>query len=83
MTSEMIQERIETLNAQPRVDSALPAIGRNRKVYTVPEIQDILDIGQNTAYTLVRRKLFHSVQIGDHIRISKKSFDRWLKQNIA
>lgn len=51
-----------------------------KRVYRVYEIQEILGIGQNTAYTLVRRKEFRSVQIGDHIRISKKSFDRWLEQ---
>ena len=51
-----------------------------KRVYRVYEIQEILGIGQRTAYTLVKRNLFHSVNIGDHIRISKKSFDRWLEQ---
>lgn len=54
-----------------------------KRVYRVYEIQEILGIGQNTAYTLVRKKLFRSVQIGDHIRVSKKSFDHWLEQMTA
>lgn len=48
-----------------------------KRVYHVYEIQDILGIGQNTAYRLVRQGLFRSVRVGDHIRISKKSFDKW------
>lgn len=49
-----------------------------KRVYRVYEIQEILGIGERTAYTLVSRNYFRSVRIGDHIRISKKSFDRWL-----
>lgn len=48
-----------------------------KRVYHVYEIQEILGIGQNTTYRLVRQRLFRSVRIGDHIRISKKSFDKW------
>lgn len=49
-----------------------------KRTYTVDEIQDILDISRTTAYSLVKRNLFHSVRIGGHIRISKNSFDAWL-----
>lgn len=49
-----------------------------KRVYTVDEIQDILGISKTTAYALVKQQLFHSVQIGGHYRISKKSFDKWL-----
>ena len=31
-----------------------------------------------TAYNLVKQGVFHSVRVGGHIRISKKSFDDWL-----
>ena len=47
---------------------------------TVDEIQDILGISRPTAYNLVKKGLFHSVRVGGHIRISKKSFDEWLDQ---
>lgn len=46
--------------------------------YTVDEIQDILGISRPTAYNLVKQGVFHSVRVGGHIRISKKSFDDWL-----
>ena len=54
-----------------------------KRVYKVFEIQEMLGIGQNTAYVLVRKGLFRTVKIGDHIRISKKSFDEWLSRQIA
>lgn len=50
----------------------------SKRVYTVPEIQDILGISRPTAYTLVKKNCFRSVRIGGQIRISKKSFDEWL-----
>ena len=49
-----------------------------KRVYTVDEIIDILGIGKNAAYNLVSSGVFHSVKIGGHYRISKKSFDQWL-----
>ena len=35
-------------------------------------------ISRPTAYNLVKQGVFHSVRVGGHIRISKKSFDDWL-----
>ena len=52
-----------------------------KRAYTVTEIQDILGIGKNTAYALVKSKVFSSVRIGGSIRISKRSFDEWLDKN--
>ena len=49
-----------------------------KRTYTVDEIQDILSISRPTAYNLVKKNVFHSVRVGGHIRISKKSFDDWL-----
>ncbi len=51
-----------------------------KRVYTVDEIQDILSIGRNAAYELVKSGQFLTVRIGGSIRISKKSFDTWLDQ---
>lgn len=50
-----------------------------KRVYTVEEIMDILDIGKNAAYSLVNSGVFHYVKVGGHYRISKKSFDNWLE----
>ncbi len=49
-----------------------------KRVYTINEIMSILDIGKNTAYSLVDSGAFHYVKVGGHYRISKKSFDKWL-----
>ena len=50
-----------------------------KRVYTVEEIMNILDIGKNAAYALVNSGVFHYVKVGGHYRISKKSFDNWLE----
>ena len=49
-----------------------------KRTYTVDDIMEILNIGRNTAYTLIKRNLFRSMKIGTQIRISKASFDNWL-----
>ena len=48
------------------------------RALTVEEIQDILGVSKTSAYNLVKSNVFHSVKIGDHYRISRKSFDKWL-----
>ena len=50
----------------------------NRRVYKPDDIRDILSIGKNTVYDLIKSNQFHYVKIGDQYRISKKSFDKWL-----
>lgn len=63
--------------------SAPESVPKEKRTYTVEEIQNILGISQPTAYGLVRRNLFHSVKVGRNIRISKKSFDEWLDQEMS
>ena len=72
---EDMAARIDALNATPVTPVACPV---EKKTYTVTEIQDILGISPSTAYALIKRKEFHSVSVGRHIRISKPSFDAWL-----
>jgi excisionase family DNA binding protein len=55
---------------------------REKRTYTVEEIQDILEISKSTAYALVKNEEFKSIHVGRHIRISKKSFDEWLDNQI-
>lgn len=50
-----------------------------KRVYTVEEIMNILNISKNAAYTLVNSGVFRYVKIGGHYRVSKKSFDNWLE----
>lgn len=60
----------------------MPSIPYEKRIYTVDEIQDILGIGRNSAYNLVKSGVFHSVRIGGNIRISKKSFAEWLDKQM-
>ena len=52
-----------------------------KRAYTVEEIMEMLVIGKNTAYSLIKSGAFKIVKIGNHYRISKKSFDDWLDKS--
>ena len=75
---QILRGRIEALNRA----NAPEAIQSGKRTYTVDEIQDILSISRPTAYNLVKSNVFRSVRVGGHIRISKKSFDEWLDQQL-
>lgn len=81
-TELMIQKRIAILNQMKSVDWVSPPLQFEKRTYTVDEIQDILSISRTSAYNLVKKKVFHSVRIGGCIRISKKSFDTWLDNQL-
>lgn len=49
------------------------------RTYRVKDIARILGISTNAAYNLIPENLFKSVRIGNAIRISKQSFDKWLE----
>ena len=70
----MFEDKIAEMNSA--VVNSQPQ--NEKRTYTVDEIQDILGIGRNSAYTLAKSGAFRSVRIGGNIRISKKSFDEWL-----
>lgn len=74
----MFEEKIAEMNRETAVMQ--PEYIRDKRTYTVDEIQDILGISRPTAYALVKRNLFRSIRIGGQIRISKKSFDEWLDE---
>ena len=75
----MFEDSITALNKDTE---AMPSIPYEKRIYTVDEIQDILGIGRNSAYNLVKSGVFHSVRIGGNIRISKQSFDDWLDKQM-
>ena len=52
-----------------------------KRVYTVEEIMDMLGIGKNAAYELVKSGKFHCVKVGNLYRIPKNAFDKWLNGN--
>ena len=49
------------------------------RTYTVNDIAAILSIGRASAYKLANSGLFKTIRIGNMIRISRKSFEDWLK----
>ena len=69
---------IELKNYNEKNAEAMMERSDEKRTYTVDEIQDILSISRPTAYNLVKKNVFHSVRVGEHIRISKKSLDDWL-----
>lgn len=72
----MFEEKIAAMNSVPE---AVPVTSEyEKRVYTVEELMDILQISKTTAYALVNSGVFHSVRIGGQHRISKRSFDAWL-----
>jgi excisionase family DNA binding protein len=55
---------------------------QEKRVYTVPEVQDILGVSNTTVYRLMKRGAFRGVHIGNVVRISKRSFDKWIAEQI-
>ena len=49
------------------------------RTYTVNDIATILGIGRASAYKLANSGAFKTIRIGNMIRISRKSFEDWLK----
>ena len=49
------------------------------RTYTVNDIAAILGIGRASAYKLANSGAFKMIRIGNMIRISRKSFEDWLK----
>ena len=49
------------------------------RTYTVSDIATILSVSRTTAYKLASSGLFKTIRIGNMIRISRASFEEWLK----
>ena len=49
-----------------------------RAVYNVSDIMEILNIGKNTAYELIKQDGFPVIKIKSTYRIPKKAFHNWL-----
>lgn len=80
----MFEERIAAVNKATTEKAAIAAASEQfeKRTYTVDEVQDILGISRSLAYNIVKKNLFRCVKIGGAIRISKKSFDAWLDQQV-
>jgi excisionase family DNA binding protein len=54
-----------------------------KKVYTVTEMAQVLNIGKNLAYELIHRQGFPKVVVGQRkILIPIKALDLWLESNV-
>ena len=51
-------------------------------VVTVTELAEMLKIGRNTAYELVRAGIIQSVRIGRQIRVSKQTVKDYLSDSV-
>ena len=49
-----------------------------KRIYTVKEIQEILDISRPAVYDLLKRGEFKYIVAAGRYLISKQSFDDWL-----
>lgn len=49
-------------------------------VLSVAEVAEVLAIGRNTAYALVRNGMLHSVRVGRQIRVSRDAIWRYLEK---
>ena len=72
----MFEDKVADLNQQTMAHPPY----YEKRTYTVSEIRDILGIGRNAAYAIVKKGYFSTVRIGGIIRISKRSFDAWLDE---
>lgn len=53
---------------------------KEKMTYTVTEMAQVLKIGKNKAYELVKTEGFPVVYIGSTIRIPIKALNRWLNE---
>ena len=80
----MFENNIASMNKEVEA-SATPeiSVAPGKRTYTVEEIQNILGISRPTVYNLLKKKEFRWLQIGGgKYRISKRSFDEWLDQQL-
>lgn len=51
-----------------------------KTTFTVEEVRQILKIGKNTAYSLVKEDGFPTIRIGKQIRIPCDDFNEWVNK---
>lgn len=52
-------------------------------MYSVKDIENILNISHNTAYKLVKLKGFPSIQVGRKILIPSNEFEKWIEKSVG
>ena len=56
-----------------------PKPSSGKRCYTVQDLQDILDVGCKSVYSLLKRNEFRWIRVGAVYRIPKNGFDEWLE----
>lgn len=56
---------------------------REKKVYTVQEVREILGVGRNKAYDLCDNQNFPVLRVGSRILIPIKTFEEWMYSGAA
>ena len=51
--------------------------------YSVNDIQKLMKIGRNTAYTLVNEKGFPAIYVGNRIIIPADLFNEWINKKVT
>lgn len=51
------------------------------KMYSMKELQEVMNVGKNTAYKLVKLKGFPNIQIGNKILIPQDKLQEWIQNN--
>lgn len=51
-----------------------------KRVFTVEEVRNILNIGRNSVYKLVKQPSFPKILIGKKILIPINEFESWIKE---
>ncbi len=72
----MFEKEIAQLNEG--ITEQNESYGNGKRTYTVHEIMDMMNLSRDGAYSLIRKNYFKSVRIGGRIRVSARSFDKWL-----
>lgn len=52
----------------------------DQMVYTTKDLQTVLNIGRETAYSLMRNPSFPSIRIGARYIVEKEALKAWLKR---
>lgn len=54
----------------------------NKIVYTIKEVQEILGLGKNNVYKLLKLPTFPVIKIGKRYLIPKKELEEWVSKSV-
>jgi len=54
---------------------------KERLVYTIPQVAELLGLSQSYVYQLVKEDVIPSIKLGRRRVISKEKFHKWLEES--